>query len=186
MRNIYISMILLLITNSSMANEANIETKKYEIGVENTISGAIITIASMLEDKVRGLNQQEKEQYYLFKDKLNDRLQSNSIIQKIHFKTNNNEIKNTVVNYLSNVVLSLDNFKDINYQLKGYSDSRGSNESNYILAKKRLDSVYEILVAIGVPEKNITRSNYGESKSKTYKSVEDYFFDRRVELVISK
>lgn len=186
MKKLCISMILLSFSFGSYASDNLINSKTSEITVENTISGTILTIVSALDKKLVGLSKEEKENYYAFKDQINKRLQTDSIIQKINFKTNNTDIKDTVVNYLTNLILSLDDYKSLKFTLNGYSDARGTIDYNLKLAENRIISVEKILLLIGVPSDNILKNNYGESKSEENKSLEDYFFDRKVEIIITK
>ena len=87
---------------------------------------------------------------------------------------------------MKSIVLSLDNYQDLKYELVGYSDVRGNAEYNAELSLNRINSVFEVLNSLNVSNENIIINNLGESQSKETKEFEEYFFDRKVELVITK
>jgi peptidoglycan-associated lipoprotein len=48
--------------------------------------------------------------------------------------------------------------------IEGHADERGSHEYNLALAQARADTVRNLLVERGVPDKNITTFSYGEER----------------------
>ena len=121
-----------------------------------------------------------------FKRKLNAKLKRDSINQKIYFKTNNSEIDPSVKSYISNMILSLNDYKKLKFSLNGYSDARGEEDINLSLSENRTSSVLKILKTLGIPQSNIKINNYGETKSGEHMDLEDYFFDRKVEIIIKR
>lgn len=169
-------------------NKKNVilETEKHFIGVNNTLSGGILAISAVLSDRITSLNGAELEKFNNFKKMLNDKLQSDSILQKVYFKTADAELSNKTITYMSNIIYSLKDYKNLNYTVNGYSDARGDATYNLGLSKGRSDSVKSLLLSFGIHDENILVKNFGEEKSKTQKNREDYFFDRRVEIKINK
>jgi outer membrane protein OmpA-like peptidoglycan-associated protein len=163
-----------------------VSNKTYVLGVNNTLAAAIATITHSLSDKLNGLSDVEREKYLLFKEQLNNQLQSDSLIQRIYFKTASSILSEDVLNYLTNVVMSLNDYKSLKYSLAGYSDNRGGSDYNYDLSMERVKAIKHVLLMLKVPIENIKVDNYGESLSQDKAVAEDYFFDRKVEIKISK
>jgi outer membrane protein OmpA-like peptidoglycan-associated protein len=164
----------------------NLETEKHYIGVNNTLSGGILAISAVLSDRISSLNKEEIEKLNNFKKILNDKLQSDSIVQKVYFKTADAELGDKTVTYISNIIYSLKDFENLNYTINGYSDVRGDSTYNLGLSKGRSESVKLLILSLGIDDENISVENFGETKSLNQQNKEDYFFDRRVELKISK
>jgi outer membrane protein OmpA-like peptidoglycan-associated protein len=178
---------ILFFGNSVYANnKAEAKNEKYELHVTNGLSGAILAITDGVSKRVNGLNQKEMEKLNKFKLALNSRLQSDSIIQKIYFKTADDRINKDSMMYLNNLIYSLENYQNLNYELYGYSDSRGDSEYNKNLSLDRLQSIQSILLNLGINKESVSLVNFGEEKSESKSNYEDYFFDRRVEIKITK
>ncbi len=161
-------------------------SKEVEVSIDKSVSGAVITLANILEEKMKKSSAEDQRKYEKFKEKLNEKLNRDFINQKIYFKTNNSNIDESIKNYLTNMIISLDNYQDLNYNLEGYTDARGEESDNLKLSEKRMKSVKNILLSLNIPEEKITFNNYGESKSSLKLDIEDYFFDRKVEITIKK
>lgn len=69
-------------------------------------------------------------------------------------------------------------FPDLKVTIYGYTDTKGSEELNKALSKKRADAVKDLLVSSGVSKKQITTVGKGESSK--YSSLKQ---NRRVEIV---
>ena len=178
-----------------------VETKEYVLDIHDSVSGSIISLFNMLKDVEGGVELSEpktivKTEYIVdkeikaklekFKLMLNEKLRSDQLKQTFHFKTATSTLRSDQSNYLINVVESLDNYKELEYEVVGYSDVRGNEEYNYELSMERINSVVSLLKELGVTNENITLSNLGETQSREANDVESYFFDRKVELIIKK
>lgn len=161
-------------------------SKEVEVSIDKSVSGAVITLANILEEKMKKTSAEDQRKYEQFKEKLNEKLNRDFINQKIYFKTNNSNIDESIKNYLTNMIISLDNYQELNYNLEGYTDARGEESDNLKLSEERMNTVKEVLLSLNIPEENIIFNNYGESKSSLKLDLEDYFFDRKVEITIKK
>lgn len=175
-----------LIFSYNLSASENNSEKTYELSVNNSLSGAIIAVANKLESNISHLSKEERNEYTKFKEVLNRRLETDSIKQKIHFKTADYDLSGDVVSYINNLVLSLNNYENLNYELKSFSDVRGDEVFNKNLSLKRANTIKSLLLSSGIPDDNINIINYGEDLSTEHSNYEDYFFDRRVELSIRK
>lgn len=148
----------------------------------NVVSSFAIEVSRNLSDE---LTRFEKEQVREFQYNINQKLISSGLEQNINFRTAQYELDEPVLNYLNNIVLSLNNYKSLNYELNGYADYRGNSEYNLDLSRRRVHSVVDVLKDLGVSEENIHIEYYGDEKSEQHEDPERYFYDRRVELKIN-
>jgi outer membrane protein OmpA-like peptidoglycan-associated protein len=178
---------------------------KYVLDIHDTVSGGIISIFNLVQNNKSGKvqirtekeiqvetkieykdNPETQAKLAKFKQMLNDKLQSNELSQTFYYKTANATLSDKQVNYLSNVVLSLNEYESLQYQLKGYSDTRGNAEYNKGLSLSRINGVVSILKQLNVATDNIVIDNKGDTLSEENAGYEDLFFDRKVELIITK
>ena len=189
--------ISIIMSMSAFAEEkqyTTIETQEQVLDINDSVSGGIITLFNMLKGN-KGetitnteyvVDEEMQAKLEKFKMMLNEKLRSDQLKQTFHFKTASHELHNNQINYLKNIILSLDNYQDLKYELVGYSDVRGNEEYNAELSLNRINSVFTVLNELGVSNENIFINNLGESQSKETNEYEEYFFDRKVELVITK
>lgn len=84
---------------------------------------------------------------------------------------------------LNEGVKILKNHPDINVEVAGHTDSRGSAEYNQNLSQRRANAVREFLISNGIRADRLTTRGYGESKPIADNSTEDgRARNRRVEL----
>ena len=70
---------------------------------------------------------------------------------------------------------------ELELNLDGYSDRRGSQADNLLLSEVRLESVRDYFVNNGIDEKRIHLHAHGEKNfMSTPGELESYMFDRRV------
>jgi len=82
---------------------------------------------------------------------------------------------------LNAVAMFMDEMKDVDLYLDGYSDRRGDEVSNLALSNHRLASVRDALVQAGVDDSRIYINARGEQHfNSTPGDLEAYTFDRRV------
>lgn len=189
--------ISIIMSMSAFAEEkqyTTIETQEQVLDINDSVSGGIITLFNMLKGN-KGetitnteyvVDEEMQAKLEKFKMMLNEKLRSDQLKQTFHFKTASHVLHNDQINYLKNIILSLDNYQDLKYELVGYSDVRGNEEYNAELSLNRINSVFTVLNELGVSNENIFINNLGESQSKETNEYEEYFFDRKVELVITK
>ncbi len=132
------------------------------------------------------LARSEKEKLENFKKSINDQLETSKLEQVVYFKTADNNLNEKTLNYINNVILSLNDYKNLDYYLIGHADIRGNTEYNLGLAQQRIDSMKNILLNLDIPEENIGTENKGTQESKPRSNVEDYFYDRKVQMIIKK
>jgi outer membrane protein OmpA-like peptidoglycan-associated protein len=194
--------LLLSLNVSATENKEDYQTftnEKYTLDIHDSISGGIISIFNLVkghnpsitnntvETKIEYQDNPETQaKLAKFKDMLNAKLQSNELSQTFYFKTANATLSDKQINYLSNVVLSLNDYEGLKYTLKGFSDTRGNPEYNKELSLSRIETVSSILNQLNINSNNITFENKGEADSEQNAGYEDLFFDRKVELIITK
>lgn len=72
-------------------------------------------------------------------------------------------------------------------EIQGHADERGSNNYNLTLGEKRVQSVKEFLVTLGVDEGRIHSVSYGEEKPFCFENNEKcWYYNRRVRFLVSK
>lgn len=86
-------------------------------------------------------------------------------LNKFYFKKANAEITPEIATELDKVAVALKNFPEMQLRIESYTDSRGSNSSNFTLSQKRSDAIKKYLLEQGVPPSNILYSmGFGEEK----------------------
>lgn len=197
-------MAIILATSSINAEEVKEEyttlnSDKYVLDIHDSVSGGIITIFNLLQNNKNNNvqilteteikyqdNPETQAKLAKFKEILNAKLQSDQLSQTFYYKTASAELSDKHINYLNNIVLSLNDYENLQYEIKGYSDTRGNAEYNEQLSLARINSVTILLNKLNVPNTNISIDNKGETQSEENAGYEDLFFDRKVELVITK
>lgn len=170
-----------------------LDTEKYVLGIHDSFSGGIISVFNLVKNNGTGTgeiqykdNPELQAKLQKFKDMLNEKLQSNELNQTFYYKTASAELSDKQSNYLNNVILSLNDYENLQYKIKGFADTRGDANYNEQLSLKRINSVYSILEGLNVPKENLLIDNKGETLSEQNAGYEDLFFDRKVELIINK
>jgi len=189
-----ISIIMSLNSFAEEQNYTTVETEEHVLDINDSVSGGIITIFNSLKGNTGEVisnseyvvDEEMKAKLAKFKQMLNEKLRSDQLKQTFHFKTASHILLEDQKNYLKNIILSLDNYQDLKYELIGYSDVRGDAKYNSELSLNRINNVSEVLNSLNISNKNIMINNLGESQSKETKEYEEYFFDRKVELIITK
>lgn len=85
------------------------------------------------------------------------------IHQQIFFETNRAVIRPESFAILDTVARVLRDFPDINIEVQGHTDSRGSDRSNMRLSDARAASVREYLVRAGIAPERLSSHGYGET-----------------------
>jgi outer membrane protein OmpA-like peptidoglycan-associated protein len=107
------------------------------------------------------------------------------VLTDVNYQSGKHNILSNSYVYLNKIAVLLKENNSIKIHLKGYTDSDGDDESNFLLSQKRGRSVADYLLKKGIEESRITFEGYGESRSITSnKSREGKRVNRRVELLI--
>jgi outer membrane protein OmpA-like peptidoglycan-associated protein len=81
-------------------------------------------------------------------------------------------------------VSSLDKWGNVNIEIAGHTDSRGSDEYNMDLSQQRAEAVRHYLVSKGIAADRLSSKGYGESQPVADNAMDEgRFQNRRVELV---
>ncbi|PHS26846.1 MAG: hypothetical protein COA83_02180 [Methylophaga sp.] len=104
----------------------------------------------------------------------------------VYFLSNSDVIHSHAQQGLLKLAELLKNNPDIGARIDAHSDWRGSNDSNFELAKTRLNSVEGYLSLHGANSSQILTTNYGENENINNGSWgEELFYDRRVSITLS-
>jgi outer membrane protein OmpA-like peptidoglycan-associated protein/tetratricopeptide (TPR) repeat protein len=104
-------------------------------------------------------------------------------LRNVFFDFDKWDLKQESVTELNHAIKVLDQYKDVNIQIEGHTDFKGSDEYNQVLSEKRANSVKEYLIQHGFDPKRIVKViGYGESKPvETNDTDEGRAHNRRVE-----
>ena len=81
-------------------------------------------------------------------------------------------------------VAGLDKWGNVNIEVAGHTDSRGSDKYNLKLSQRRAEAVRNYLVSKGIAADRLTAKGYGESQPVADNATDEgRFQNRRVELV---
>lgn len=109
-----------------------------------------------------------------------------TIKDTLYFETDRSELKGDVRKTLKTYHDSFSQYDTFSITVKGHTDSRASKKYNKKLAKARAESVQEVFLEFGVPEKFINIEAYGESKPVAKNtSPQSRQLNRRAELSIT-
>lgn len=109
------------------------------------------------------------------------------ILEGINFETNSARITPDSEERLMKAYNTMKNNPDIQVEISGHTDSRGSNQKNQVLSEQRANSVKDWLVAKGINADRITTVGYGEDKPiAPNDSEEDMLKNRRIEFKRTK
>ncbi len=84
--------------------------------------------------------------------------------QRVFFAFNSSEISEDAKNNLLGQALYMKNHEDVNIQIAGNCDERGSTEYNLALGAKRANAAKEVIVNDGVCAKRISTISYGKER----------------------
>lgn len=89
--------------------------------------------------------------------------------------------------YLDNVAILLQSKEDLKLSINGYTDSKGSEEYNLELSRKRSLAVYDYLIKKGINKNRLSYAYFGEADALKNNTTErKRAVNRRVELEITK
>ncbi len=132
--------------------------------------------------------QQLQSEFDLSQQSYNDNAQQfiDSYQFDVYFLSNSDAIHSHAQQGLLKLAELLKENPSIEASIEAHSDWRGSNDSNYTLAKTRLDSIEKYLSLKGANSAQLLTTNYGESENVNNGSWgEELFYDRRVTITLN-
>ena len=110
------------------------------------------------------------------------------ILEKVHFKTNSEQIRSISFNLLDAVYLVLEQYPEIRLvEVQGHTDNRGSDSYNLDLSQRRAGQVREYLVEKGIDPARLLSQGYGETQPLDDAETEDAWSrNRRVQFQIQR
>ncbi len=106
---------------------------------------------------------------------------SQGISYVIYYKTNEADIRHEVLPRIQQLAELVKPYPQIQIQIEGYADHRGTDSYNMNLSKKRIENVRSEFLKAGIPNKRLQSHAYGEINAKAKDGdKESYVFDRRV------
>jgi outer membrane protein OmpA-like peptidoglycan-associated protein len=166
---------------------------------ETQADKAIADLEKELNAKSMELAYQQNELDYIreqFKNELQHVVHSQEIqsLEKlsqgisyiIYYKTNDAEIRHDIRPKIQQLVKLIKPYQQIQIQIEGHTDFRGSEEYNLSLSKKRIDNVRSEFINAGVSSNRLQTHAYGEKQtSAKLGDEESYIFDRRVTISLT-
>ena len=105
------------------------------------------------------------------------------VLEGVNFETNSARLTSGSLATLDAVAAALIRRGDVKAEVAGFTDDRGSAESNQVLSQNRAEAVKKYLVSKGVDPASLTARGYGEERPVADNSTEPgRAANRRVEL----
>lgn len=112
-------------------------------------------------------------------------IQQTIVLRAVNFEFNSDRLTVPAQNTLDEVATALIGQPDLNLQIDGYTDSKGSAAYNLKLSKKRAEAVKAYLVGKGVSSGNLVAKGFGEASPVASNDTEEGRTEnRRVEFVV--
>jgi outer membrane protein OmpA-like peptidoglycan-associated protein len=109
------------------------------------------------------------------------------VLEGVNFDFDKATLRQEDIAIINRDVASLDKWGNVNIEVVGHTDSRGSDEYNLNLSQQRAEAVRTYLISKGIAEDRLSAKGYGESQPIAGNATdEDRFKNRRVELIPMK
>ena len=106
------------------------------------------------------------------------------VLEGVNFDFDKATLRQDEVSDLDKNVEALKEWGDVDVEVAGHTDSKGSDKYNQKLSKQRADAVRDFLISKGVSADRLTAKGYGESQPVADNATEEgRFKNRRVELI---
>ena len=106
---------------------------------------------------------------------------SQGISYVIYYKTNDAKIHHEVLPKIQKLARLIKTYPQIQIQINGYADFRGTYKHNLALSKQRIKNVRDEFIKAGISNQRFQTYAYGEHKASAYEGdTESYIFARRV------
>lgn len=107
----------------------------------------------------------------------------NLLSKSIYFKSSSDQLKVKSYQPLNEIADVMRDYPDSRFKIEGHTDSRGNDNYNLELSKKRSKSVYNYLANEGVASNRLSSRGYGETRPLATNETEDgRQKNRRVEI----
>jgi len=85
-------------------------------------------------------------------------------LEYINYGLDQSEIKPEVAATLDRLITMLKEFPDLEIRIESHTDSRGSDDYNMLLSKKRAKAAFDYVVSKGIDPKRLLYHGYGETR----------------------
>lgn len=86
------------------------------------------------------------------------------VLDHVYFDSNMDDFKPSSIPALKLLYNFLKKHSDVKIEISGHTDSKGGDEYNMDLSKRRAESVMDFLISKGIEENRLTFTGYGESQ----------------------
>ena len=159
------------------------KTDKTIVSLEKELNAKSIEIAYQQNELAETKKKYKKEFQKVMLNKETQSLEklSDGISYVIYYKTNEAEIQHTILSEIKKLANLIKIYPQIQIQISGYTDYRGSDSHNLILSKERIDNVRAEFMKAGISSQRFQTHAYGEHRASANEGeTESYVFDRRV------
>ncbi|HEX8329322.1 MAG TPA: OmpA family protein [Hymenobacter sp.] len=107
------------------------------------------------------------------------------VLNNLFFDTNKYELKSRSRTELNRLIEFLQQYRDVQIEVSGYTDNVGTPEANIQLSQRRAQSVVEYLSSHGISANRLRSKGYGENRALAPNDTEAHRrLNRRIELHI--
>ena len=101
-------------------------------------------------------------------------------LKSVNFETDRSHLSEEAKSILEATKFWMEEKSNVQMQIEGHCDSRGSNEYNLALGQRRARAVYDYLIKLGLSESRLSTTSYGEERPMAAGDGEsDYATNRR-------
>jgi len=109
------------------------------------------------------------------------------ILKGVNFETGSAELTKDSFTVLNEVIEGLKDNKEVELEIRGYTDDRGAASANQKLSERRANTVMKYLIATGIAPERLKAAGYGEKDPITSNATEEgRAQNRRIEFVRTK
>ena len=161
------------------------ETDRKIISLEKQLNAKSIELAYRQNELANTKARYEKEFQKVVHNKNIRSLEklSQGISYVIYYKTDDTEIRRDIRPQIRSLAELIKPFPQIQVNIEGYADHRGTEKYNLALSKKRIDKVRQEFINAGISTQRLQSQAFGEKKAQAKQGDhESYMFDRRVRI----
>ncbi|WP_018508240.1 OmpA family protein [Thiobacillus thioparus] len=106
------------------------------------------------------------------------------VLEGVNFDFDKATLRQEDIAIIDKDVTGLDKWGNVNIEVAGHTDSRGSDKYNMKLSQRRAEAVRNYLISKGIAADRLTAKGYGESQPVADNATDEgRFKNRRVELI---